>query len=312
MRIFSLLFILSFSVLAQLPSVSTRVIEGGLFSYYSSQSLDKLDEDIEHAIITVHGSVRNADTYYKSVWAMTKKVGEQDSTIVISPHFKIRGDKLTKNELFYSYEGWWIGNDSIDKNRVSSFSVIDHFLIQLSTSGKFPNLKKITLTGHSAGGHMTQRFALGSVADLRFSKVDIKYVVANPGTYAYLNAKRPVPGQFAIFEIPRNPGCAYNHYKYGLERRNSYMSRDSKKNMIKRFIKRKVIYFLGEQDIGDVEQTCQARWQGPHRLGRGQNFKAHVDSEYPFNNHDIVTVPGIGHTQYGMYTSTQGLEVLFK
>jgi len=307
-----LFVLLSASAFAQLPPEKDLEFKGRVFSFYSNKEINQLDTNVEHAVITIHGSARNPDTYFKSVWGISKKLGREDSTIVVSPHFKMHGDNLKPKELVYTYEGWWIGNQSIGGGNISSFEVIDHFLKLLSNKNNFPNLKTIVVTGHSAGGHLTQRFALGSTTDKDIHGTDIKYVVANPGTYAYLTAKRPVRGQYGIFEVPANPACAYNKYKYGLTYLNRYMSKNTIASMIKNFIKRKVTYFLGQKDILAVEQTCQAALQGPHRLARGQNFKAHVDQEFPSNVHEIITVPGVGHTQYGMYTSEVGKKLLFE
>lgn len=301
-----ILFILSFNLYAQ----EILSIKGHRFSYYASHKLIE-NKNIERAIISIHGSARNPETYLKSIKGIAKKLGKEDSTLVIAPHFKVAGDSINPSELFYSYEGWWIGDQSLTQNSVSSFEVIDTMISTLAKAELFPNLKTIVIAGHSAGGHLTQRLALGSTADQSIHGIEIKYVVANPGTYAYLSKKRPVAGMFGVFEIPKRPLCAYNTWKYGLENLNTYMKRNPVKTMIKNFIQRDVTYFLGEADTGDVEQTCQARYQGPHRFARGKNFKAHIDSEYPHNIHHLVTVPGVGHTQYGMYTSQLGIELLF-
>jgi hypothetical protein len=301
--------LLSLGVWAQVPNISTLDIQKRKFSYFTSHSLFNNNSEIQKAIITIHGSVRNADTYYKSIAGLAKKFKVQDSTLVISPRFKISGDQLLANELVYSYEGWWIGNDSL-RAKISSFSVIDHFIKILSNKKNFPNLKELIITGHSAGGHLVQRLALGSVTDLSFNDLDIKYIVANPGTYAYLNAYRPVYNMPGVFEIP-TVRCNYNAWKYGLVSLNRYMKRNPIKELINNYLKRDVTYFLGEKDIGQVEQNCMATIQGPTRLARGKNFKDHLDQFFPENKHNIIVVPNVGHTQYGMYTSDLGKKLLF-
>ena len=165
--------------------------------------------------------------------------------------------------------------------------------------------------GHSAGGHLVQRLALGSVEDLNLTDLNIKYIVANPGTYAYLNRYRAVGGMPGVFEIP-NVRCNYDAWKYGLTQMNNYMNRFKVDYLIDNFLKRDVTYFLGEQDIGQVEQNCMASIQGPTRLARGKNFKDHLDQFYPANVHNLIVVPGVGHTQYGMYNSELGKKLLFR
>lgn len=305
-----LLFVLSINAWSQLPNISIRAIKNrALFSYYTNHSLDISNNKIEKAIITIHGSVRNADTYFKSVWNLSKKLKVEEKTLIISPKFKIRGDSAARDEIRYSYEGWWIGDDSLSW-KISSFAVIDYFIKHLSNKSLFPNLKELIITGHSAGGHLVQRLALGSVEDLNIKDMKIKYIVANPGTYAYLNRYRPVGGMPGVFEIP-NVRCNYNAWKYGLTQMNTYMNRFKIDKLIDNFLNRDVTYFLGEQDIGQVEQNCMASIQGPTRLARGKNFKDHLDQFFPANRHDLKVVPGVGHTQYGMYNSSIGKKLLF-
>ncbi len=314
MKILTLLFIftLSLSAFSQVPDISTLKIGKRSFSYFINKAIDQKDKAITRAIITVHGSVKNGDTYYKSVSRMAKKLNLKDSTIVLSPMFKESQDQRSSKEIYYRpWQDWWIGNDSIDGSRLSSFDVIDVLVKKLADKNTFPNLKTIVLTGHSAGGHLTQRYALGSRLEDKLVGVKLKYVVANPGTYAFLNKMRPVIGSFDQFQVP-SVRCAYNDYKFGLKNRNRYMSKDTTKKMISRYLKRDVTYLLGEEDTGDVEQTCMAQVQGRNRFERGNYFKRHLDKYYPTNSHKLVTVPSVGHTQYGMYTSEVGSEVLFQ
>lgn len=304
-----LLLLFSLQVFGSPPEISSTSIEGKQFSFYSNHDLQIWNSKLERAIITIHGSTRNADTYFKSIWRLAKKIQVNDKVMVISPKFKILGDKVKRHELVYSYEGWWIGDDSL-KAKVSSFSVIDYFIKTLANKSKFPALKELIVLGHSAGGHLTQRLALGSQEDLKHPDLEVKYIVANPGTYAYLNPYRPVESTAGLFRIPRIR-CAYNSWKYGLDNLNPYMKREKIPVMIDQFLERDVTYFLGEQDIGQVEQNCMATIQGPTRLARGKNFKAHLDQFFPAHKHSLIVVPGVGHTQYGMYNSPEGKQLLF-
>lgn len=277
------------------------------FLTYLQNHPDEKSSEIEHAIITVTGSERNTSTYLNSMDALTKRLKVNDKTVVIAPSFKIGGDEIAPGEVYYTYEGWWIGDKSL-KGDVSSFEVIDELLMLLDDDNNFPHLKTITLTGHSAGGHLVQRFALGSDTDKKL-EARIKFVVANPGTYAYLNERRWINNEL---QIPERPACAYNNYKYGLDKLNSYMSQRSVSEMVESFLQKDVTYFIGEADIGEVEMSCESVFQGKTRYERGVKFKAFLDADFRHHAHELVTVPGIGHTQHGMYNSKEAQGVVFE
>lgn len=300
----SLLILVSFNALATIPE-SLLVYKGNVFSYYTSSDLAKTNTAIDTAIISIHGSERNADTYFNTMVGIATKLNRANRTLVIAPHYKIASDKLLPKELTFTAEGWLSGNSSLVNKTLSSFEVMD-YLVSL-VAKNFPNVKTLVLTGHSAGGQFVQRFAIGSIAQITFKNIHFKYVVANPGSYAYLNAKRN-------FVIPQAPTCAYNDYKYGLDNLNTYMKRIPTKTLVSLYVNRDVTYLLGELDntSADIDQACPAKYQGDTRLHRGQNFKASLDADFPANVHDLVIVPAVAHTQWGMYNSPAGTKVLFE
>jgi hypothetical protein len=82
-------------------------------------------------------------------------------TIVLAPHFQERSDAA-------SDEHWWKGNwrEGGESDGVSSYAVVDTLVARLR-NGMFPNLKWIVITGHSAGGQFTQRYAAFTDIDLK-------------------------------------------------------------------------------------------------------------------------------------------------
>lgn len=307
--IFSCLFLSLFVFAAAFATIpeSSLNYRGKLFSFYTSHNLSAVNSSVETAIISIHGSERNADTYFNSMVGVATKLGKVNSTLVIAPHYKLPSDKLIAGELTFTDEGWLRSDGSLVAPTILSFELMDNFINLLANPKNFPNLKMIVFTGHSAGGQLVQRFALGNMTDLKYKNIHVKYVVANPGSYAYLNAKRN-------FQIPVRPACAYNNYKYGLDNLNAYMKRLAVPTMQTLYINRDVTYLLGELDnvAGGIDQDCPARYQGDTRLHRGQNFKASLDADFPTNKHDLVIVPGVAHTQWGMYNSPAGMKVLFE
>jgi pimeloyl-ACP methyl ester carboxylesterase len=75
---------------------------------------------------------------------------------------------------------------------LSSFDAIDSILARLADRSVFPNLAHIVLAGHSAGGQIVQRYAVvGTGTDkLTALGVRVRYVVANPSSYAYFSRER--------------------------------------------------------------------------------------------------------------------------
>jgi hypothetical protein len=59
----------------------------------------------------------------------------------------------------------------------------------------YPNMNKISILGHSAGGQMVQRYAITSLLAAAYDEddidwIDMQFVVANPSSYTYLDERR--------------------------------------------------------------------------------------------------------------------------
>ena len=300
------LWLLALSLLAQaIPSETQLKFKSGIFSHFISHNLQQRNESIEKAIITIHGSERNAHTYYNSIETLARRRGESEKLLIVSPHYKEVQDPREANEFYFHPEGWLSGDGAINRKEVSAFELVDHMISLMANKENFPNLKEIVLTGHSAGGQLVQRYAVGSILDQVYPGIHFRYIVANPGSYLYLTNRRP-------FQGPKN--CAYNDYKFGMDKRNAYMSQRPAPKMISDYLKKDVVYFLGEADIrsDDIDQSCPAVYQGRFRLERGQLYMQQLSGQFPEHEHHLSTVPGVGHTQYGMYTSENGIKVLFQ
>ena len=288
-------------------------------TYLSNMPTHQANGNIDTLILIVHGSDYNAETYYDTMEIETNALNVQTSTLIIAPHFKPTDDTtLEANELNWTDEGWLRGDPAVNDADVSSFAVIDEMVKLALNTQNFPNVKKVIITGHSAGGQLTQRYALGSRLEDQYPWIHFRYVPANPGSYTYLNADRPVlttqiPS--VAFGIPDNAStCDYNSYKYGLQNLNAYLSQVPVDFMTLEYLTRDVIYVLGESDTdpGDgLDQDCPAVVQGPYRFARGLNFKAYLDQEFPYHTHRMLTVPGVSHTERGIYTSPNGISAVF-
>lgn len=315
MKSFFVVLFLTVSVWAQTPQkIFSKLFFGSqYFSYITNFDLDQKNESITQVILVVHGSALNAETYFNTVQNLATQKNKENQILVIAPHYRTDTEVplAPSNELLWTDEGWLSSDTALNDPTLDSFSVIDT-LVSLAVDKKhFPNLKNIVITGHSAGGQLTQKYALGSKIESHAPRLNYRYVVLNPGSYTYINPKRL--NSQGKYSVPENPGCDYDNYKYGLEHLNRYMRQIPQQKMVQDYINKNVIYLLGDQDTLtiDFDLSCPALLQGPYRYKRGLYFKAFLDSEFPQHRHSLVSVPGVGHTQAGMYTSVYGIQALF-
>lgn len=283
---------------------------------------------INRAVIVVHGVNQTAHSYYRNMRSCAKECGTFKNTIIIAPHFISNKHHPADNELHWnnSSPSWTGGANSLNYPHTSSYMVMDEIIEKIS---HFPNLEEIVLFGHSAGGQFVQRYAAGNQIDGTIN-VPIRYIVANPSSYMYLNYKRPVSninGNWS-FGIPA-PGCPYNVYRYGTDFMQPYMP--SKETIRKQYPGRNVTYLIGteEDDCACEEQPggqwdgvgscgeyldcgCEARWQGRNRYERAHLFYQFMDTYYPDHIHELIEVPGVGHSSGGMMRSNEGKQLLFR
>ncbi|MCF5354553.1 alpha/beta hydrolase, partial [Pseudomonas syringae] len=146
---------------------------------------------IERVVIVLHGRLRNAQTYLRSIERAANQSRERGKTLLIAPQFLDEKDivahHLPDSILRWRQNSWMEGATSTDPKPVSSFLVLDHILKRLSDSKLFPNLKEIVIAGHSGGAQVVQRYAMiGGKEDalLQREGVKLRYVIANPSSYA--------------------------------------------------------------------------------------------------------------------------------
>ncbi|MCP3462551.1 MULTISPECIES: hypothetical protein [unclassified Bradyrhizobium] len=271
---------------------------------------------ITRAVIVLHGRLRNADVYYKS--ARTAQAAASDegrATIMIVPQFLAQVDidayKLPDETLRWSLEGWEGGEAALAPSPASSFEALDAILARFGDRRIFPNLKQVVVAGHSGGGQVAQRYAIAGRGEAKLSRqhIEVRYVVANPSSYAYFSAERPEPSIAASC-----PG--YDNWKYGMNDRPPYLSDATSAALEQRYVEREVIYLLGTLDTNPehpaLDNSCMAKAQGPYRYARGHAYAdAMAGRDHGTPNHKLFDVAGIGHDGDKMLTSKCGLTALF-
>jgi hypothetical protein len=297
--------------------------------YYRNFSLGSNSGTVNHAIIVIHGKNRNADGYYNTMLdAAWKGRSLNTAHFIMAPQFLIEDDmqqhNLDPEVLFWKSSGWPQGDISISTPPfptpvlLSSYSVMDSILLRLAQT--YTKLDTVVIAGHSAGGQFVQRYAAGNPLDsVLFHNygIHIRYIVANPSSYVYLNNERRVQGTTDQFAVPQT-FCKFNDYKYGLENLNSYMSDIGVEQILTQYSKRDIIYMLGEEDIdpddSTLDKSCEAMYQGNHRLERGiifYNYINHFYSDSISDFHIKALITNVGHDHYNIFNSDCGVYFVY-
>jgi hypothetical protein len=297
------------------------VSPAGAIPVCSTRPLQLSDPTVTRAIVVVHGSGRDAPASFSKVRDSADDAGTTDA-LIIAPQFLTEGDVdgwgLASNVLFWGENGWKQGDGSLSTaahprpGSVSSFAAVDAILLRLTSRLAYPNLRTVIITGHSAGGQFTNRFAAGSPAEawLRASGITtVRYAIANPSSYLYMTPLRPRP-PFLCFD--------YNDYRYGLDDLNPYMANAGASTIKARYGERQVTYLLGADDddpeAEGLDESCSANAQGANRLQRGESYFGFLDNVYGtgvYARHTKYLVPGVGHSSKDIYNSAAGRQALF-
>jgi pimeloyl-ACP methyl ester carboxylesterase len=305
---------------------------------YRTYSLDVPNERIRRALMMVHGTNRNADHYFSTAVAAAFLAHALDDTVVISPRIASndRGctDQLAANEVSWSCTGdsWRSGGTSTSHPDLTSFDFADQILRKLATKGTFPNLKAIVVAGHSAGGQFVARYQMSNrVHDTLGTPVS--YVVANPSSYAWPSATRPLATgdgspdnakaawntdkphtnfSYGPFEASACPN--YDRWPAGFQNRTSgYTEKISDDQLKKQLASRPTTYLVGQVDtlpLGGFDSSCPAMAQGATRRARGEAFVKFVDEQLGAK-HEIQIVPECGHNDRCVYTTDSVLPLIF-
>ncbi|QIH11061.1 MULTISPECIES: hypothetical protein [unclassified Pseudomonas] len=271
---------------------------------------------VQRVLIIVHGRLRNAQTYLHSGETAARQAGKDTTTLVIAPQFLNQDDiarhHLPDSLLRWQGNAWMAGEPAVGPHALSSYAALDAILLRLGERQRFPALKEIVVAGHSGGAQVVQRYALtsGKHAELQQAGVGLRFVIANPSSYAYFDAWRPV-----AFDPATCPG--FNRWKYGLEQRPAYAARPSSQQLERSYARRDITYLLGQQDTDPqhpaLDKSCAAQAQGAYRLVRGHNYFDYLRKRHPQGLHQrLVEVPGVGHDGDKMFTSAEGQAALFR
>jgi pimeloyl-ACP methyl ester carboxylesterase len=266
--------------------------------------------------------LRNADVYLRSGQLAQRNAGAAaEGTLLVVPQFlagiDIPAHGLPPETLRWGLISWQGGEDAEGPAPISSFDALDAIVARLADARLFPALRAIVVAGHSGGGQVAQRYATIGQAETALGasrgRVALRYVVANPSSYAWPGPERP-DGQVG-FALPA--GCpGYDAWKYGYAGLPRYAGGVAAAGLEEAYLARDVVYLVGQADVDPMhsalDRTCPAALQGPHRLGRGRAFFAYLLARHPDGvAHRLLEVPGVGHDSAGMFGSACGRSALF-
>jgi hypothetical protein len=226
-----------------------RLAQGRWLAVFRTHSLTTGDGAVKRAVVVVHGTDRNGDTYFVTMVEALRAAGVLSSTLVVAPDFKTAEDGPLSGELYWSSEGWKHGNLSAEPDplvRLSSFAAVDTLLRVIADRSRFPRLETIVFTGHSAGGQFTHRYAGASPVAERPRDLPVRFVVANPSAYLWPGPERPYEDGFVRPDTTACPG--WNDWPYGLANRNTYARGADDAGIRRQLTTRDVRILLGDAD----------------------------------------------------------------
>ena len=305
---------------------------------YASYPLDAANPRITRALIMVHGAGRNADHYFETAMAAAFLAGALDNTIVIATRYVTRADSATTHpsEVIWSSaaNNWRSGGFSSTNPQLTSFDFLDRLVRIVADKKLFPNLVKVVVAGHSAGGQVATRYAMANKLD-PLPGITMSYVVANPSTYAWPVAERPLPvgnadpvgadkealgengekvnGNFQYGPFDATKAPSFNRWPAGLDSLAGYTAGMSPDQLRKNLVSRTTTYLLGQVDVlplGGFDSSPNAMAQGPTRRARGEAFFKYVN-ETMGAKHKAIIVSECGHNDRCVYTTNVVLPVIF-
>jgi pimeloyl-ACP methyl ester carboxylesterase len=303
---------------------------------YSSFSLDAPNPAVTRALILIHGVGRNADHYFETATAAAFLAGALENTVVIAPHLIAANDTPQANEVKWPNSGnsWRAGGISTTHPGVSAFDFADDIIRLVANKRNFPNLTQVVIAGHSAGGQFVGRYEMSNKID-PLPGVKISYVVANPSSYSWPAAVRPLATgdadrakaavealgpngmkvnsdfTYGIPDVARVP--TYNDWPFGLAKRSGYTADMSDTQLKKNLATRTTTYLFGQVDIlplANFDSSAVAMTQGPTRRARGEAFVKFISDSLGAKPKAMI-VSECGHNDRCIFTTKDVLPVIF-
>jgi hypothetical protein len=133
--------------------------------YESNLPIDKENQDIAHLIIPVYSA--GSDVYNSCVELVEKYNHNKNNIFILSPQFLTKdqiGENPEPHFLYWGVSPFYGSSISTTKAfdgdlRISAYHILENIISNYCDKTVFPNLNRITVLGHSAGGQLVNRFS---------------------------------------------------------------------------------------------------------------------------------------------------------
>ena len=299
-----------FSVLGQAEDAGFRVFQfEGLEApvFYAAKSPIGKGTSCELAVVHIHGASGGAGMS-KVAPAMFKALksavgGNGPEPYVVAPMFP--GEKVLKKKGVagekravwrYSrkkspdgakaeYGDWRGGGDALG-TKLSSYDVVDAVFAAFGDEKKFPDLKRVVLTGFSAGGQFVGRYVAVGKGFVRKGVV-LEYAVMAPSSELYFDPE--------------------SEWLYGIKNRPRYSAHLTEADIMKNLSSRRVWRGCGTADVKTrphtpLDMSPAAMRQGGNRYARFLNFEKYL-KRYPAWAEKVSfhSFEGLGHNNVGAH-----------
>jgi len=314
----------------------------GQLHYYASQSAEAAAGPTgpRSALIVIHGHPRDANITFNAALAASSLADTRKNTVIIAPVFQVSPDEASKcstagvptaqtGDLLWTCASWLDGGEADNARGITSFTALDALVVEVTR--RWPTVRVVTIAGFSAGAQMVQHYIGFAAADVS-SKIAIRYVVADPGTWLYFDGVRPIAEGDTTNEStcadascrfhlapPTNTCPNVNQWKYGTDGLPASLKRTASVARA-HYVSADIFYLEAAQDSGTgrgtyshiLDKSCAAEAQGSFRLQRGLAYAAYDRQLLAPNKHRaVVVIPDCAHDVTCVFTSPTARAALF-
>ncbi|MFH6768830.1 Ig-like domain-containing protein [Gaetbulibacter aquiaggeris] len=279
----------------------------GNFDFYANYPIYEDNaqwQNLEKAVIVVHGASINPDDYYGYMTTTFEALGISEKTVLIAPDFK--SSEVSSGDLYWSSLGYRDGKASNGTTKISSFEVLDILINRLADKNHFPVLNEIVVTGQSSGGRFVHTYAAGNRSESTHTDIHFEYIVSE-SQYFYYPTNQRIDEQTNNLYVPSNCN-GLRFWPFGYELAPDYVNVLDKTAFDERFVNRSITYLLGNGSGTDSElniSDCEAVLSGSSRYQRGENMYLYMGLKLPGHNHKKTITQGISHNGSAIYTSPE-------